>query len=60
MFNVQVLEAYEAEGFPMLLKAFNEPKYLEQLTGLDKLFAEGEAAAAAMESVDWEEEEDDF
>lgn len=39
----------------MLLKAFNDQKYLESLTGLDKLFAEGEAA---LESVDWDEDED--
>lgn len=55
-----VIRAYEQEGFAMLLKAFNDPKYLEQLTGLDKLFDEGEAA---LESVDWDEGEggeDDF
>ncbi|KAF8999186.1 E1-like protein-activating [Cyathus striatus] len=54
-----VLKAYETQGFDMLLKAFNDQKYLEQLTGLDKLFDESEAA---MESVDWVEEgdEDDF
>lgn len=39
----------------MLLKAFNQPGYLEQLTGLDKLHAEGEAA---LESVDWDDDED--
>jgi len=53
-----VLKAYETQGFDMLLKAFNETKYLEKLTGLDKLFDESEAA---LESVEWEEEgEDDF
>lgn len=42
----------------MLVKAFNDVKYLESLTGLDKLFSEGEAA---LEAVNWEEEgEDDF
>jgi ubiquitin-like modifier-activating enzyme ATG7 len=42
----------------MLLKAFNDRKYLETLTGLDKLYAEGEAA---LENVDWDpENEDDF
>ncbi|PCH36981.1 E1-like protein-activating [Wolfiporia cocos MD-104 SS10] len=49
-----VLRAYEAGGFEMLLRAFNEPKYLETLTGLDKLYDEGEAA---LESVEWDEEE---
>jgi hypothetical protein len=57
----QVLKAYETQGFSMLLEAFNDTKYLEKLTGLDKLFDEGEAA---LESVDWdddgEEAGDDF
>ena len=38
----------------MLLKAFNETGFLESLTGLDKLHAEGEQA---LEAVDWDEEE---
>ena len=41
----------------MLSKAFNETGYLESLTGLDKLYDEGEAA---LENVDWEVEDDDF
>ena len=52
---LQVLQAYEKEGFSMLLRAFNEPAYLEKLTGLDKLQAESEAI---LESVDWEEEDE--
>ncbi|KAL4263206.1 Ubiquitin-like modifier-activating enzyme ATG7 [Pleurotus pulmonarius] len=57
-----VLNAYEKEGFEMMLKAFNEPKYLETLTGLDKLYEEGQAA---LDNVDWEVDEgegsgDDF
>ncbi|KAF8340813.1 hypothetical protein F5887DRAFT_919420 [Amanita rubescens] len=55
-----VIRAYEQEWFAMLLKAFNDTKYLGQLTGLDKLFDEGEAA---LERVDWDEGdggEDDF
>jgi len=39
----------------MLLKAFNEIKYLEELTGLNKLYDEGEAA---LETVDWDEEDE--
>lgn len=50
---LQVLKAYETQGFSMLLEAFNDTKYLEKLTGLDKLFDEGEAA---LESVDWDDE----
>lgn len=45
----------------MLLRAFNEEKFLEKLTGLDELYKEGEAA---LENVDWDVEgegdEDDF
>jgi len=46
----------------MLLRAFNEEAYLEQLTGLDKLYEE---AQAALNANDWEGEggksdEDDF
>jgi ubiquitin-like modifier-activating enzyme ATG7 len=40
----------------MLLQAFNDQKYLEKLTGLDKLYEEGEAA---LESVDWDEDDED-
>ncbi|KAF8227163.1 E1-like protein-activating [Tricholoma matsutake] len=50
-----VLQAYEKDGFEMLLKAFNDPEYLPALTGLNDLYDEGEAA---MENVDWDEEED--
>jgi len=52
-----VLKAYEERGFDFLLEAFNDSKYLEQLTGLDKLYAEGEAA---LDDVDWDEEEGDL
>lgn len=39
----------------MLLKAFEDAKYLEQITGLDKLQDE---ADAVLEAVDWEEDEE--
>ncbi|KAH9480647.1 Ubiquitin-like modifier-activating enzyme ATG7 [Psilocybe cubensis] len=55
-----VLKAYETRGFSMLLEAFNDAKYLETLTGLDKLYSEGDEL---LESVDWhgdDDEEDDF
>ncbi|KAG7452779.1 E1-like protein-activating [Guyanagaster necrorhizus] len=51
-----VINAYETEGFSMLLNAFNDSKYLERLTGLDNLFAEGEKA---LRDVEWIEEEED-
>ncbi|TDL27707.1 E1-like protein-activating [Rickenella mellea] len=50
-----MLRAYETQGFDMMLKAFNEPGYLESLTGLDKLHDEGEAA---LENVDWEDDDE--
>ncbi|KIM80534.1 hypothetical protein PILCRDRAFT_789269 [Piloderma croceum F 1598] len=50
-----VLKAYETHGFEMMLQAFNEPGYLEKLTGLDKLYDEGEAA---LENVDWDEDDE--
>ncbi|KDQ49184.1 hypothetical protein JAAARDRAFT_143764 [Jaapia argillacea MUCL 33604] len=55
-----VLKAYETDGFAMLLKAFNDQSFLETLTGLDKLYEEGEAVLESMESGDWDEEGDEF
>lgn len=52
---LQVLETYEKEGIAMIQRACNDRSYLEALTGLDKLHSEGDAA---LESVDWDEEED--
>lgn len=49
------MNAYKNDGFDMLLKAFNEQDYLQKLTGLDKLYEEGEAA---LENVDWEESDE--
>lgn len=43
------------KGFDVLLRAFNETGYLEELTGLAELHREGELA---LEAVDWEEEGD--
>ena len=36
----QVISHYKEEGFDFLLKAFNMPNYLEDLTGLSQLFSE--------------------
>lgn len=41
----------------MLLKAFEDAKYLEEVTGLAQLQADTDAL---LEAVDWEEEEDDM
>lgn len=51
-----VLRAYEEGGFGMLLRACNETGYLEGVTGLDRLYDEGDRA---LESVEWEEEEEE-
>lgn len=48
------MKAYERDGFKILSNVFNEPGYLEQLTGLDKLQAESEAA---LEAIDWDEDD---
>ena len=53
---MQVITAYEKEGWPILLQAFNEVGYLEKLSGLDKLHEEGEAA---LENVDWDEDDEE-
>ncbi|KXN81433.1 Ubiquitin-like modifier-activating enzyme ATG7 [Leucoagaricus sp. SymC.cos] len=52
-----VVQAYEKEGFTVLLKAFNDQKYFESPTGLDKLLDKGQLEV--LESVDWDEDEDD-
>lgn len=60
-FPRKVLKAYETQGFDMLVEAFNDYKYLEKLTGLDKLHEESAAALESMESVEWDEDEgEDF
>jgi ubiquitin-like modifier-activating enzyme ATG7 len=43
----------------MLLQAFNDPEYLERLTGLDKMKEEARAMEEEMEAVEWDEEEDE-
>lgn len=50
-----VVNAYLADGFDMLLRAFNDQKFLEQLTGLDKMYQEAEDMEAAL---DWDEDDD--
>ena len=41
---MQVIEKYKSEGFDFLLKVFNTPSYLEDLTGLTALHANTEEA----------------
>ncbi|KAI9206057.1 uncharacterized protein BJ171DRAFT_580131 [Polychytrium aggregatum] len=49
-----VLAEYQNDGYQFLLKAFNTPKYLEQITGLADLHQQTEAA-----DVDWIEDDDE-
>lgn len=60
--SLQVLDAYRAGAFELVERACADAKYLERLTGLDKLEEETEKLLA--EGVDWEEEDegdgDDF
>ena len=41
---MQVLTNYKKEGFEFLLKAFNSPNFLEDLTGLSQLYADTDDA----------------
>lgn len=55
--------AWEAQGAELVLKACNDPKHLERITGLEALQREAEAAMAAMELGDddaWGSGSDDF
>lgn len=52
----KVVESYQKDGSAFLLRVFNELGYLESITGLDKLYAEAEAA---LNDVDWAEGSDD-
>ena len=48
-----VLNEYAKDGFEFLLKVFNTPNYLEDLTGLSKLYAE------TLDDHVWELSDDD-
>eukprot|EP00160_Parvularia_atlantis_P011827 Unigene232_Nuclearia_a/m.841 Unigene232_Nuclearia_a/g.841 ORF Unigene232_Nuclearia_a/g.841 Unigene232_Nuclearia_a/m.841 type:complete len:450 (-) Unigene232_Nuclearia_a:56-1405(-) len=52
----EVVGRYRGEGLAFLYKAFNDPKYLEDVTGLTKLHADTETAVEAWEGA----EDDDF
>lgn len=51
-----VIGEYERRGFDMLIEAFNDTKYLERLTGLDKMKEETDAV---LDDLEWASEEDD-
>lgn len=44
----QVQEEYEKNGFEFLMKVFNTPGYLEDLTGLTQLHLESETAEVGL------------
>ncbi|GAA5970868.1 hypothetical protein JCM11641_004487 [Rhodosporidiobolus odoratus] len=52
-----ILDAFQKNPLDVVLKAGEDAKYLERLTGLDKLEEETERMMA--EGVDWEEEDGD-
>lgn len=54
--SAAVVDAYRTEGFEMILRAMNEDKYLEHLTGLDKMYQEADEMEAA---VDWDVQDDE-
>ncbi|KPV71715.1 uncharacterized protein RHOBADRAFT_47672, partial [Rhodotorula graminis WP1] len=51
-----ILEAYRSDPFSLVQRACEDAKYLERVTGLDKLEEETEALLA--EGVEWSEEDD--
>jgi len=51
-----VIDEYKRKGFEMLLQAFNDPQYLEQVTGLDKMKEEAEAM---LDDVEWGSDDDE-
>ena len=53
-----IVREYKEKGFEVVARACNEPSYLEDLTGLTELFAEADAAFAAIEAVS--DDEDDW
>ncbi|GAA5935779.1 hypothetical protein JCM1841_004129 [Sporobolomyces salmonicolor] len=52
-----IREAYKTDAFDLVHKACEDAKYLERLTGLDKLEEETEKLLA--EGLDWDDEEDE-
>ncbi|KNZ54906.1 E1-like protein-activating enzyme G [Puccinia sorghi] len=51
-----VIKEYETRKFEMLIQAFNDPKYLETLSGLSQLYEDSQAVN--LESLEWDEEEE--
>jgi hypothetical protein len=54
--NAQVVSAFKEGGWSFLKRCFNEPDFLESLSGLKAI---KDATDAAMDDLDWDEDEDD-
>ncbi|GAA5864413.1 hypothetical protein JCM1840_000487 [Sporobolomyces johnsonii] len=52
-----ILDAYKTDAFDLVQKACEDAKYLERLTGLDKLEEETERLLA--EGLDWDDDDDE-
>lgn len=50
-----VRDAYRKEGFEFCVQVFNDPKHVENLTGLSEL-----QKSVEMIDLDWDDEDDDF
>lgn len=48
------MSEYNEKGFEFLLQVFNEPRYLEELTGLAEMMKSTDDVC-----VDWDEDEDE-
>jgi len=55
--SLTVIKEYETKKFDMLIHAFNDPKYLETLTGLSQLYQDSQGVN--LESLEWDEEEEE-
>lgn len=56
--SIKVLEEYELNGWEFVKTALSDSKYLEELTGLNKVHEEAENAALLMDELDIDSEDD--
>ncbi|KAI9616735.1 hypothetical protein KEM48_005153 [Puccinia striiformis f. sp. tritici PST-130] len=55
--SLTVIEEYQKSKFEMLFQAFNDSKYLENLTGLSQLYKD--SWEVNLESLEWDDEEEE-
>jgi ubiquitin-like modifier-activating enzyme ATG7 len=53
---LKVINRYEEEGFEFLKKAFNDPQYLEEVTGLAQMKRESEEL---LNNANWMDDDSD-